>query len=135
MKLSIVTPDSLVFAGTVDSVVLPGVDGQLGVLPKHACLVTMLQPGELAYRHEGNEHFLVVGDGFIEVTQENVIVLTDMALGEAEIDEKQAEDAIARAKEKLQGIDHSQDAEEVAYLQGVISKSGAALTFKRKYQR
>jgi len=135
LHLDIVTPEKKVFSDTVDNVYLPGVDGEMGILPQHAGLVTALQAGELRYLHNGQVVTLAVGSGFAEVTQEKVIVLTDMALGEAEIDEKQAEDAIARAKEKLQGIDHSQDAEEVAYLQGVISKSGAALNFKRKYQR
>jgi len=56
-----------------------------------------------------------------------------MALGESEIDEHATEEAIKRAEEKLQTIDHSMDAEEVAYLQGIISKQSAALRFKRKY--
>jgi hypothetical protein len=55
-------------------------------------------------------------------------------LGEAEIDEQATEDAIKRAEEKLLTVDHSMDAEEVAYLQGIISKQSAALRFKRKYQ-
>ena len=63
-----------------------------------------------------------------------VVVLTDMALGEAEIDEQSAEEAIRRAEEKLHAVDHSMDAEEVAYLQGVISRSAAAITFKRKFR-
>jgi F-type H+-transporting ATPase subunit epsilon len=75
-----------------------------------------------------------VGSGFAEVTQTKVTVLTDMALGENEIDEQSAEEAMQRAKEKLQSVDHSMDSEEVAYLQGVISRSAAALTFKRKYR-
>jgi hypothetical protein len=57
-----------------------------------------------------------------------------MALGEAEIDELNAEEAIKRAQEKLEGVEHSMDAEEVAYLQGVISKSAAAIQFKRKHR-
>jgi F0F1-type ATP synthase epsilon subunit len=63
-----------------------------------------------------------------------VIILTDMALGEAEIDEQSAEEAIQRAEEKLHSVDHSMDAEEVAYLQGIISRSAAAITFKRKFR-
>jgi vacuolar-type H+-ATPase subunit E/Vma4 len=55
-----------------------------------------------------------------------------MALGEAEIDEQSAEEAIKRAQEKLHNVEHSMDAEEVAYLQGIISKSTAAIHFKRK---
>jgi hypothetical protein len=55
-------------------------------------------------------------------------------LGEAEIDEQSAEEAIKRAQEKLAVVEHSMDAEEVAYLQGVISKSAAAIQFKRKHR-
>lgn len=135
LHLDIVTPEKKVFSDTVDNVYLPGVDGEMGILPQHAGLVTALQAGELRYLHHGQVVTLAIGSGFAEVTQEKVVVLTDMALGEAEIDEQQAEEAITRAQEKLRGIDHSQDTEEVAYLQGIISKSGAALTFKRKYQR
>jgi F-type H+-transporting ATPase subunit epsilon len=134
LQLDIVTPEKKVFSDAVDNVYLPGADGELGVLPMHAGLVTALQPGELRYLHKGQVVTLAIGSGFAEVTQTKVTVLTDMALGEAEIDEQSAEEAIARAHEKLKTVDHSMDAEEVAYLQGVISRSAAAITFKRKYR-
>jgi F-type H+-transporting ATPase subunit epsilon len=134
LQLDIVTPEKKVFSDFVDNVYLPGADGEIGVLPMHAGLVTALQPGELRYLHNGRVVTLAVGSGFAEVTQTKVTVLTDMALGENEIDEQSAEEAIQRAKEKLQSVDHSMDSEEVAYLQGVISRSAAALTFKRNYR-
>jgi F-type H+-transporting ATPase subunit epsilon len=71
----------------------------------HAGLVTALKPGELRYLHKGQVVTLAVGSGFAEVTQTKVVVLTDMALGEAEIDELSAEEAIQRAQEKLQGVE------------------------------
>ncbi len=132
LHLDIVTPEKKVFSDAVDNVYLPGTDGEIGVLPMHAGLVTALKPGELRYLHNGQVVTLAIGSGFAEVTQEKVVVLTDMALGEAEIDEQSAEEAIKRAQEKLATIEHSMDAEEVAYLQGVISKSAAAIQFKRK---
>lgn len=135
IHLDIVTPEKKVFSDEVENVYLPGADGEMGVLPMHAGLVTALQAGELRYLHNGQVVTLAIGSGFAEVTQEKVVVLTDMALGENEIDEEEAEKAIARAKEKLHGIDHNQDAEEVAHLQSIIAQSTAALTFKRKYQR
>ncbi len=135
LHLEIVTPEKKVFSDAVDNVYLPGADGELGVLPMHACLVTSLQPGELRYLHNGQVVTLAVGSGFAEVTQTKVTVLTDMALGEDEIDEQSAEEAIQRAQEKLQAVEHSMDAEEVAYLQGVISKSAAAISFKRKFRQ
>jgi len=132
LHLEIVTPEKKIFSDTVDHVYLPGADGELGILPSHAGLVTALQPGVLRYLHQGVEVSLAIGSGFAEVDQTKVIVLTDAALGEAEIDEAATEEAIKRAEEALAGIDHSMDAEEVAYLQGVIAKSAAALLFKRK---
>lgn len=134
LQLDIVTPEKKVFSDSVDNVYLPGADGEIGVLPMHAGLVTALKAGELRYLYKGQVVTLAIGSGFAEVTQTKVVVLTDMALGEAEIDEQSAEAAIKRAQEKLANVDHSMDAEEVAYLQGIISKSAAALHFKRKYR-
>ncbi len=134
LQLEIVTPEKKIFSGPVDNVYLPGADGELGILPSHAGLVTALQPGELRYLHDGKTEMLAIGSGFAEVTQTKVIVLTDSALGEAEIDELHVEEAIRRAHEKLASIDHNLDSEEVAYLQGIIAKSSAALHMKRKYR-
>ncbi|MEI6674074.1 MAG: ATP synthase F1 subunit epsilon [Verrucomicrobiota bacterium] len=134
LHLAIVTPEKMVFSDSVDNVYLPGADGELGVLPQHAGLVTALQPGELRYLHNDKIITLAIGSGFAEITQTHVVVLTDMALGEAEIDIAQAEAAIQRASEELHGVDHSLDAEEVAFLQGVIAKSTVAINFKRKHQ-
>jgi len=133
IHLEIVTPEKKVFSDTVDNVYLPGADGEIGVLPMHAGLVTALQPGELRYLHNGQVVTLAIGSGFAEITQTKTLVLTDMALEEAEIDVRSAEQAIQRAQEQLQNVTHSLDAEEVAYLQGVISRSTAAIHFKRKH--
>ena len=132
LHLEIVTPEKKIFSDTVDNVYLPGADGEMGILPSHAGLVTALQPGELRYLRDGQINTLAIGSGFAEVGHDKTIVLTDMALGEAEIDEAATEEAIKRAEEKLQSVDHSMDAEEVAYLQSVISRQAAALRFKRK---
>lgn len=132
LLLDIVTPEKKIFSGSVENVYLPGVDGEMGILPAHVGLVTALQPGVLRYLHNGSIETLAIGSGFAEVTDQKVVVLTDSALGEAEIDEDQVEAAIHRAKEKLASVDHNLDSEEVAYLQGVIAKSTAALLFKRK---
>ncbi len=131
-QLDIVTPEKKIFSDTVDNVYLPGADGEMGILPAHAGLVTALQPGVLRYLHHGQVVGLAIGSGFAEVTQTKVVVLTDSALGESEIDEAQVEEAIKRAQEKLDTIDHSLDMEEVAYLQGVIARATAELHFKRQ---
>ncbi len=135
LHLDIVTPEKKIFSDAVENVYLPGVDGEMGILSLHAGLVTALKPGELRYLYKGKVESLAIGSGFAEVTQTKVIVLTDSALGEAEIDEDHVQAAIKRAEEKLATIDHNLDSEEVAYLQGVIAKSAAALQFKRNIRR
>jgi F-type H+-transporting ATPase subunit epsilon len=132
LQLDIVTPEKKIFSDTVDNVYLPGEDGEMGILPLHAGLVTALKAGELRYDRGGKTETLAIGSGFAEINQTKVIVLTDSALGESEIDEATVEAAMKRAQEKLLVTDHNMDAEEVAYLQGIIARSSAALLFKRK---
>ena len=134
LELHIVTPEKKIFSDLVDNVYLPGADGELGILPQHAGLVTALKPGELRYAYHGTTQTLAIGSGFAEVTQTKVVVLTDSAFGESEIDEDNVEAAIKRAQEKLAAIDHNLDAEEVAYLQGVIARATSDLHFKRKHR-
>ena len=88
LQLDIVTPEKSIFSDVVENVYLPGADGEMGILPQHAGLVTALQAGVLRYLHNGQEVSLAIGSGFAEVTQKKVVVLTDMALGEAEIDDR-----------------------------------------------
>jgi F-type H+-transporting ATPase subunit epsilon len=134
LHLEIVTPEKTIFSDTVENVYVPGVDGELGILTSHASLVSALQPGELRYIHNGQVVSLAIGSGFLQVNQNKAVVLTDMAMGESEIDEQEAEDAIKRAQEKILTVENDLGAEEIAYLQGVIAKQTAALHFKRKYQ-
>jgi F-type H+-transporting ATPase subunit epsilon len=130
LKLEIVTPESKVFSDDVDMVVLPGVEGQLGILPMHVPLLTQLLPGELHIMQEGKQKDLVVGTGFVEVSQTQVSVLTDMAMGEAEIDESATEQAVKRAEADL--ADKALTSEEVGEVQAALARSLAALKFKRR---
>jgi F-type H+-transporting ATPase subunit epsilon len=132
LLLEIVTPEKKVFSGTVANVYLPAEEGEMGVLPMHTALVTALRPGELRYETEGRIEAMAIGSGFVEVTQEKVSVLTDMAMHEIEIDESRVEEAMKRAHEALAKMQHDSDAEEVAHLQAVIAKSMAQLNLKRK---
>ena len=133
LHLAIVTPEEKIFSDTVGNVYLPGADGELGIFEQHTALVTALAPGELRYEKDGQIVALAVGSGFAEVTQEKVNVLTDMALGEDQIDEAKVEEAMKRAEEQLKGISHDDDAEEVAHLQAIIAKSMAQLKLKRRH--
>lgn len=101
IKLDIVTAEGAVYSEDVDIVVAPGVEGQLGILPHHTPLMTMLQPGELRARKGGEELTLVITGGFLEVRPDRVIVLADAAERAEEIDVERAEEAKRRAREQL----------------------------------
>jgi F-type H+-transporting ATPase subunit epsilon len=132
LHLEIVTPEKEVFSDQVDGVVVPGSEGEMGVLPAHTPLVTMLLPGELRYTKDGKEEELAVGEGMLEVTGQRVAVLTDMALAEHEIDETAVEEALKRAEERKAGLTGD---EEIAAVEASIQKSLAQLHLKRKRRR
>jgi len=91
----------MVYSDDVDVVIAPGVEGQLGILPNHASLLTMLQPGELVVRKEGEETEMFVSGGFLEVMQNRVTLLADVAERAEEIDIARAEEAKRRAEEQI----------------------------------
>ena len=101
LKLEIVTAESPVFTGEVDSIVAPGTVGQFTILPHHAAFMTMLEAGELCLRMGGQETFMVVSGGFLEVMDDRVIVLADAAERADDIDAARAEEAKKRAQEQM----------------------------------
>ncbi len=101
IKLDVVTAERVVFSDEADVIVAPGIEGQLGILPHHAPLMTMLKPGELLVRKDGEEFSLVITGGFLEVRPDRVIVLADAAERVEEIDVARAEEARRRAQERL----------------------------------
>ena len=134
LHLEIVTPEKKIFSDTVENVYLPSSEGEMGVLEMHAALVTPLQPGELRYLKDGKVEELAVGEGFVEVTQEKVSVLCDLAIAGHDVDEDAVEKAMARAHEALEKAEH-EDAEDIAALQAIIAKSTAQLEVKRRHLR
>ena len=130
LRLEIVTPESKAYSEDVDSVVIPGSEGELGILPEHSPLMTLLNPGELRVIKDGQEIRLAVGEGFVEVTAEKVAVLTDMAIDEANIDETLAEQAMRNAEEALKNQHLGQ--EEYGALQATLKNSLAQLRVKRR---
>lgn len=101
MLLEIITAEGQVYSDEVDVVVAPGIEGQLGILPHHAPLMTVLQPGELMVRKDGVESYLVVTGGFMEVLGNKVTILADAAENSEEIDEQRAQAAVERAQERI----------------------------------
>ena len=102
LRLEIVTAEREVFADDVDMVVAPGGEGELGILPRHAPLLTTLQPGVLRLKKDGDETYMAVSGGFMQVYRDRVLVLADTAERAEEIEEDRAEQARQRALTALQ---------------------------------
>jgi F-type H+-transporting ATPase subunit epsilon len=102
LQLEIVTPERSVFSDTVDSVQLPGSEGELGVLPHHAPLVATLGLGELRYRKEGIEESFAIVGGFLQVRPDKVVVLAETADIASEIDLEKAQEARREAERALE---------------------------------
>ncbi len=131
LQLEIVTPEAQTFSDQVEMVTLPGVEGEMGIYPNHVPLMTQLVPGEIIARKNGQDLFLAVGDGFVEITGERVAILTDMAIRVEQIDEAKAEEARKRAEARL--AEKLDEAETMA-VQATLANSLAQLHVKRRRQ-
>jgi F-type H+-transporting ATPase subunit epsilon len=101
IKFEIVTAERVVYSDEVDVLVAPGIEGQLAVLPHHAPLMTMLQPGEILIRKGAEEQSMFVSGGFLEVRGDKIVILADAAERADEIDITRAESAKRRAEERI----------------------------------
>jgi F-type H+-transporting ATPase subunit epsilon len=131
IKLEIVTPEATVYSEDVDMVTLPGVEGQMGVLPQHVRLMTQLVPGELIVRKDGHDDFMAVGEGLVDVNNERVSIVTNMAIAVDRIDEAAAEEARQRAAARLR---EKISSEEVASVNASLARSLAQLHVKRRHR-
>lgn len=100
-RLEIMTAERELYSEDVDLVVAPGANGQLGILPHHAPLLTLLEPGELMVRVNGEDEYIAVTGGFLEVMSNRVVVLADAVERAEEIDEERALEAMRRAQERI----------------------------------
>jgi len=107
LRLDIVTIERLIYSGEVDMVIVPGIEGELGILPHHAPLLTALKYGELRVRRGDDEDSYAIGGGFMEVLPLQVTVMADTAERAEEIDLERAEHARQRAQERL--LDQAQE--------------------------
>jgi len=132
IRLEIVTPDATVYSDDVEMVTLPAVQGQMGVLPQHVRLMTQLVPGELIVVKGGHEEYMAVGEGLVEVTNERLSIVTNMAIPVEGIDEAAAEEARQRAAARLR---EKLSAEEVASVNAALTRSLAQLNVKRRHRK
>ena len=102
LHVEVVTQDRNVYSGEADMVVAPGSEGVLGILPRHAPLLTTLKPGELRIKYDNDEDTLFVAGGFMEVSHNVVTVLADAAERAEDIDTARAEEARRRAQTLLE---------------------------------
>ena len=132
IKLEIVTPEAKTFSDDVDMVTLTGGEGEMGILPQHMPLMTQLVAGEITAT-KGNENiYLAVGDGFVQVTGERVLILTDMAIRAENIDEAAAEEARKRAETRLAQRLSEEDA---ALIHATLSHALTQLQVKRRHRK
>ena len=128
LKLEIATPEARIYSEEVDMVTLPGLEGEMGIFP----LMTQITHGEIVVRKGGQDHFLAVGEGFVEITGERVAILTDMAIRAADIDEARAEEARKKAEAR---IAQRLGDEETAMAQASLMHSLTQLNLKRRHHR
>ena len=131
LTLEIVTPEARVYSDTIDSVVIPTVEGEIGILPGHIPLLTQVADGELRVTKGTVTTGLVVGEGFAEIEGDRVKVLAEFAIHEAQIDENAAENAIQRAEDALKGKSKL-DPAEIERLESLVRFSVAQLGVKRR---
>jgi len=134
LKVDIVTAERTVYSGEVEAIIAPGVEGQLGILPHHAPLMTILQAGELVVRKGGRDESLAISGGFLEVRPDRVIILADSAGRAEESDGARAEAARRRDEERWKdkkgtGLEATQAA---AALQRALARITVADKMKRR---
>jgi F-type H+-transporting ATPase subunit epsilon len=134
LRLEIVTAEREVFSDEVDMVVAPGSEGELGILPRRAPLLTTLQPGALRLKKDGEETLMVVSGGFLQVYRDRVLVLADTAERAEEIEEERAEQARQRALAALREGSR-EDALQAEAARLALRKSLARLQVARRRQR
>jgi len=132
LKLDVVTAERTVYSEDVDIIIAPGMEGQLGILPHHAPLMTILQAGELIVRRGGEEDTLAISGGFLEVRPDRVIILADQAERAEEIDIDRAEAAKKRAEERLSKKVEIDTARVEASLRRAIARLTVAEKIKRR---
>jgi len=131
LTLEIVTPEARVYSDTVETVVIPTVEGEIGILPGHIPLLTQVGAGELRVVKNGKTELLAVGNGFAEIDGDKVSILAESAITEEKIDVDAAEKAMQRAQEALRGKD-SLDAAEVERFESIVRSAVVQLDLKRR---
>ncbi len=135
IRCEIISQDRFVYQDDVDIVVLPGVEGEMGVLPHHAPLLTALQFGIIRIRKSGEEQYFTVAGGVAEIQPDQVTILADAAENVEEIDVKRAEEARRRAEELLKSGKVDSDPDSFLRIQAAIRRSNLRLQAANRYRK
>ena len=132
VRFEIVTAERVVSSEEVDVVVAPGMAGEMAVLPHHAPLLTTLRPGEIRVVKDGEDSYIAVSGGFMEVLGNKVTILADTAERAEEIDLQRTEEALQRAQEELASAASDMDLERAL---ASIRRSQARMKVGRRRRR
>lgn len=136
LRVQIVTAEREVFAeDAVDMVVAPGSEGVLGILPRHAPLLTTLQPGVIRIKRGDSEEAMSVSGGFLQIARDHVLILADTAEREEELDEARAEDARRRARQAISEALNSGQRLQAELARGALRRAEVRITVARRRRR
>ena len=127
LKLEVITPEDVTLRAESTSVVVPGVDGELGIWPNHAPLLAGLKPGVISYKTASGTEKLVVSGGFIEVSNNVISIIAPAAEKASDIDFVRAEAAKKRAEERLAQKNADID---IARAQAALARAKARLSVR-----
>ena len=131
LTLEIVTPEAKVYSDTIDTVVIPTVEGEIGILPGHIPLLTQVADGELRVQKGNETQYLAVSGGFAQIEGDSVRVLAENAISEEKIDPSAVEEAMKRAEKEIAEA-KAMDPQELERLQSLVRYAGVQLALKRR---
>jgi F-type H+-transporting ATPase subunit epsilon len=132
LTLEIVTPEARVYSDLIDTVVIPTIDGEIGILAGHIPLLTQVEHGELRVTKAGVDTWVAIGKGFVQIEGDVVSVLAEQAITEEKIDETIVEAALKRAEEDIKNAPKDGDSSEMERLQNAVRFAGVQLALKRR---
>jgi len=132
LAVEIVTAERSVLSDTADMVIAPGAEGVLGILPRHAALISLLKPGELRLKKGGEEVAIAVAGGILQVESDHVRVLADAAEHAEEIDEARAREALERARQRMA---EAREHEDTAAIMAAVERATVRLRIVERRRR
>lgn len=132
LHLEVVTPEKVIYKDEVNEVIVPTVDGHIGILPNHVPLITQIIPGELTIKKSGKDTFLAITGGFLEVANNTVSIIADYAVRSEHIEIAKALEAQKRAEEILKKKSEQMSEKDFALAQGELRKAITELKVARR---